>query len=301
MKKIYFIAFFLVFFSTSSVFAQATGLAGFDLFELRPSGDGSGTPYLAGAKLLGPQEIYAGLSAGYHRRNLSNTLNGAKNWLSDYAFEGDLVGSVGIFEFLSIGFDLPGVAYQQNHHFSTGLAEKNDALGDLAANMKWRLWEEGKIAPGIAFIPSVIFPTGEEFKMTGNKTFKYQGILAAEKNFGPLYAVANVGYRIEKQKAVLATILNDRLLFGAGIGVPLPVWEKSLELFVEGHGETIVTNFSKSTTPLEALGGARKTFKNGLSVELAGSGGVQRVLGTSQFRVLAGVGYRLPLLSKKKG
>ncbi|MDO8494615.1 MAG: transporter [Deltaproteobacteria bacterium] len=289
-----------VFGFASAAFAQETGVFGFDAFTIKPSMDGSGTPFVTGSQILPVNKPYAGLVSGYHYQSVSNTLNGNRNWIVNHTVMMDLVASVGLFECLSVGFDLPFNIYEHVHHFSTGVSDVVSGVGDMTLYAKWRILKEGTLLPGLAVLPAVILPTGDETEFTGNASTRYEATAVADKDFELFYLTANATYRWMHRRTVLSQNLDDQLLFSVGADVPLTFWQDKLSAFAEGHGSTIVTNFSTNTTALEALAGLRKELNSGLRLFAAGSYGLRKSLGTAKYRGFVGLDYTFDKLINKK-
>jgi hypothetical protein len=279
-------------------FAYSTGISGFDALNLKLPSDGSGTISTAGSRGLKQWQPHFGLTTSFSYHLISARRNNQKIWLVNYAFAGDFVAALGIFDFLSIGTEIPFTVLENIKHNNTAISYNETSLGDIRFDVKGRILEDKSWYPGIAVIPSVFVPTGNENKFTGNTGLRYQGLLVVDKDFGPIYVSFNGGYRFVEGKTVVNTRIDDQMLYGIGVRIPLPVWER-FEFIADGNGSSVVRNFSKATTSVEAIGGLRKTFKNGLRVDLAGGAGIIKSLGTPAFRVMVGLGYTMPKRKKK--
>lgn len=299
MKKIIGVTILAVLFFSAASFGGDTGISGFDAFNLKLPTDGSGTISITGSRGLKQWQPYFGLTPSFNQHLISAQRNNQKIWLVNYAFAGDFVAALGIFDFLSVGAEVPFTYSENIKNNNTATSYNEASLGDVRFDIKGRLLEDKDCCPGIAIIPSVFVPTGNVNKFTGNTGPRYQGLLVIDKDFGPIYVSINGGYRFVEKKTVITTIIDDQLLYGIGVRIPLPVWNKSLELIAEGNGSSVVRNFSKETTSLEAIGGLRKIFNNGLRVDLAGSAGIIKSMGTPTYRVLVGLGYTMPRKERK--
>ena len=297
MKKIYAaIVALSIFLMSGTSFAHSTGISGFDALNLKLPSDGSGTISIAGSRSLKQWQPHFGLIPSFSYHLISARRNNQKIWLVNYAFVSDFVAALGLFDFLSIGAEIPFTVLENIKQNNTATSYNETSIGDIRFDVKGRILEDKSWYPGIAVIPSVFIPTGNVNKFTGNTGLRYQSLLVIDKDFGPIYVSLNGGYRFVEGKTVISTRIDDQMLYGIGVKVPLPVGER-IEFIAEGNGSSVVRNFSKATTSVETIGGLRKTFKNGLRVDLAGGAGIIKSLGTPAYRVMVGLGYTMP---KKK-
>lgn len=287
-------------FFSSTAFAQSTGVSGFDALNLKMPTDGSGIVSLFGSKALAQGVPHFGLNLSYNYHLISMTQNNIPRWLVEYVYAGDFVAAIGLFDFMSLGAEVPFAFYESVTNNATGINYKEASLGDVRFDLKFRILEDKSWHPGIAIIPSVFVPSGNVDDFTGNTGMRYQGLLVVDKDFGPVYLVLNAGFRFVQKKTVITRVIDDELLYGLGVAIPLPVWNNGLSVLIEGRGSSVVRDLSKHTSSLEAIGGLRKTFQNGLRVDLGGSGGIIKAMGTPAFRVLLGMGYTMPTKDRVK-
>ena len=299
MKKFYTTVIVLsVFLMSGTSFAYSTGISGFDALNLKLPSDGSGTISIAGSRSLKQWQPHFGLTTSFSYHLISARRNNQNIWLVNYALAGNFVAALGIFDFLSIGTEVPFTVLENIKQSNTATSYNEASIGDIRFDIKGRILEDKSWYPGIAVISSVFFPSGDVNNFTGNTGLRYQGLLVVDKDFGPIYVSLNGGYRFVEGKTVINTRIDDQMLYGIGVRIPLPVWER-FDFIAEGNGSSVVHNFSEVTTSVEAIGGLRKTFKNGLRVDLAGSAGIIKSLGTPSYRVMVGLGYTI-LKRKKK-
>ncbi len=279
-------------------YAGNTGISGFDAMTLKLPSDGSGTFSITGSRGLKQGQPHFGINANYAYHLINLSINNRNQWIVNYLVGGNIDAAVGLFDFLSLGVDVP-YAFLENLKNITTLTSYNEvSFGDIRLDVKGQILEDKSWHPGIAIIPSIFFPTGNTRRFTGNMGYRYQGLLVIDKTIGPVYISLNGGYRFVKRKTIITRTIDDQMLYGLGLAVQLPIWSKSLSIIAEANGSSVVRNFSKGTTSIEAIGGLRKTFKNGLRLDVAGGGGIVKSLGTPAYRIMAGLGYTRPMEKK---
>jgi len=302
VKKIIYCTIFLLltlsFILPNPSYAGNTGISGFDAMTLKLPSDGSGTFSISGSRSLKQGQPHFGLNANYAYHLIKLSINNRNQWIVNYLLGGNIDAAVGLFDFLSLGVDIPYAFLENLKNINTLTSYKEVSFGDIRLDVKGQILEDKSWHPGIAIIPSVFFPTGNTRRFTGNMGYRYQGLLVLDKTIGPVYISINGGYRFLKKKTIITRIINDQILYGLGLAVHLPVWNKSLAIIAEANGASVVRNFSKNTTSIEAIGGLRKTFKNGLRIDVAGGGGIVKSLGTPAYRIMAGLAYTRPMEEK---
>jgi OOP family OmpA-OmpF porin len=154
---------------------------------------------------------------------------------------------------------------------------------------------------GLAVLAEVRIPTGDGQSFTGDRGWTIAPRVAAEKGFGPLRVLANVGYRFRNHGQFLNLFVGHEFAAGAGVIYKLGDLAslKDVEALGELHLATQTTapfTFTQSDslkTPIELLVGARARLSGRWGVELSVGRGVslESGYGRPDFRVIAGVNY----------
>lgn len=274
--------------------AQSTNLAGYNIQLFQPATDGEGVMSVAGTETLGHLVPHIGLYTNLSRGLMTagNPVNTQTIDIIDTFLTGDFLFSIGLSDYLNVGIDVPIFFYEQGRDFNTTNTFSTAGIGDIRLDLKGRLLQDKPKQPGIAFLSSIYFPSGEQSKFTGSENVSYQGRLIVDKQFKYFYLSTNVGYKFVPQQTVAGIDYDDEITFGFGTSIPLPVWNKSLELIGEVYGSTVIKDTIETTTPVEALGGIRKYFKNNLALTLAGGAGLTSGGGAPQYRIISGLTYK---------
>jgi len=279
--------------------AATTGLSGFDLGLFRPPADRSGVLNVHGAGTLDQWQFSLGtLSDTSH--NLLNAVNpsGQKvQVVSDY-FVNDTQFAVGLTKFLEVGIDLPIVYFEQGQNFETLDTFETASFGDIAFDIKLGALKGGKFLPGLALISVTTVPSGSTEKFTGYSSVTEEVRLAVDKKIGPVYLVANGGYRTLKRTQVVGLNIDDMAVYGAGFAWTLPFGHGKMDFLGEVDGSTVLTHSDERTSPLEWLVGLRQRVLESMSFELAGGSRINGGFG-GDWRFLAGIHFTSAPLEKR--
>ena len=89
--------------------------------------------------------------------------------------------------------------------------------GDIRLALKFRLLEEKGKRPGLAFLFTNTFPTGNERKFLGTSHMVPGFELIAGKQLKYFDFAVNIGARFPQQKDVLGLTFNDQIVYGAAV------------------------------------------------------------------------------------
>ena len=243
---------------------------------------------------------------------------------------GDLLFTIGLFEYLSIGVDLPLTLLQlggdvpdflqETVGVANGLA--GIGVGDLRLVPKVRLLREDVHFVSLALIPTITLPTaggirfnegGPEFKYGGDYlgegpgAFAFIPEVALSTNIGGLRPAVNLAYRLRQPSSFLGTLqIHPELVYRLGLGYELAEYIDGVDgllLFGELFGATADRNpfglFDPDAdpdevriqNPIEFLIGARWKAGLGLTVEGGLGSGLRAGYGSPDLRLFAGVRY----------
>jgi outer membrane protein OmpA-like peptidoglycan-associated protein len=210
--------------------------------------------------------------------------------------------AVGLWErlVLSAGFDVNLLMKGDTHTDPVGgqTTETADGtgLGDGRLGARVRLLGENEDIAGLALQLGLTLPLGDvkggqRYSSDGSVTFVPE--LVFEVRPGPVRITANLGTRVRKD-ADLGTgdVIEDELLYG--LGATISVADDKLDLIVEGTGTTSLANFGdREGSPIELLGGGKYWVADGTALGLAASTGLQRGVGSPDFRIIAMFGWAM--------
>ncbi|MCZ7582431.1 MAG: hypothetical protein M5R36_03345 [Deltaproteobacteria bacterium] len=216
--------------------------------------------------------------------------------------------SFGLWSWLSIGGHVPlhYMRYRElsgvdittaDQQFTTTAAvddyqESDVVLGDIMAKAKLRALRQDKHWIGVALIPYVIFPTGDDELFVGEGRTTGGGTLALEHDFGIFDICLNGGYLYRQDpNELLGVEIGDAATFGAGIA---KTWDSGFGIGLEYWGRVYDVDDADrlKTSPRELTGTLRYQFgKRGPRLVGGGGPGVNGGIGAPNYRLLGGVDY----------
>ena len=168
-------------------------------------------------------------------------------------------------------------------------------LGDARLGARYRIAGGGKNdRAGLGVQAAVILPLAElsdsSQNFRGESSVAGDLALLGEIDLKVLRLGASVGTRLRKETTFIGSKLGNELMLGAGVRVPL--MRDMLEGLLEAQVNTMFADtFSRSGTPAEALIGLRASFAQNWRLSLGAGPGLQRGIGSPDYRVLAGFSY----------
>ncbi len=211
----------------------------------------------------------------------------------DTAFTSDLVGSLGLWSRVELGFDLPvHLVYRGDAFDAGGTALQADAgVGDLRFVPKVALVRAGNLQQHylLSLAVPISFPTGNDLAFRGDGGVTVQPELLFAAHFGRVALLLDAGYRYRSQHPP-AIAWGDEITLGGGVTVGLT---DRLDLRVEVTAEKEVREaVTGADFPVEGLAGLSYAVSD--SVELFGGGslGVTDGIGDPDFRIIGGLRYR---------
>jgi large repetitive protein len=168
-------------------------------------------------------------------------------------------------------------------------------LGDARLGARYRLAGGGvRDRAGLGFQAAVIVPLaelsdkGQNFR--GESSVAGDFAMLGEVNLGVLRLGAAVGVRLRREVEFIGTKLGNELTLGGGIGIPL--FGQKIEALAEAQVNTMLANaFGRSSTPAELLLGLRASPWQNWRFSVGAGPGLQRGVGSPDFRLLAGLAY----------
>lgn len=275
------------------VFSASTGLNGFGFHIFQPVTDEQGLITVAGSRVLSHKKISMGITESFERNLIKSVVpaTATQVQLIQTKFSQDLRVGVGLWNRIDIALGIPVALYQSGSNFTSLAHYQTAAMGDLRMDLKARLVKDSGRAIGIAVLLRATFPTGNRQAFMGDDGATWEGRLIVDKNTKWVGGYLNGGYRVAPTVRVLSTEVGDRITFGGGVRVSLPIQNRSWAALAETVGETNRRNRSSLTTPVEVRGMLQKTWKSGVALQMGGGYGATDAFGMPKYRLFAGLRY----------
>ncbi len=200
--------------------------------------------------------------------------------------------ALGLWNWLNLGVGFSASPYQQFLTPATLVQDNGFRVGDIGVNFKARLLDSRKYPVGLAAMPFVTFPTGQEKYFAGNGKITGGGlvILDVDRLWDRLSLSLNAGARL-RDRSLTGAVLHHQFLYGVGANLKIV---NRLQFVTEAGGWTTFENFFTpgSATNLEINGGLRWLPGKSLSFTAGGGTGILDGLGAPDWRVFIGASYR---------
>jgi outer membrane protein OmpA-like peptidoglycan-associated protein len=213
---------------------------------------------------------------------------------------GQLSIAVGLFDRLVLFTGLPVSFWMEGDAPTDPNAFEADGMGigDPWFGARFRIVGENEDVFGLAVQGAVFFPVAglarEDQAYLGERSVTGHPELLIEVRPGGVRITGNVGARFREAARFGSLEIDDELTFGLGVVVPLLEGDTRFDLHAEGYGSTMFTDFAgRQSSPLEAIGGFKVHFANGIGFGLAGGAGFLRGYGTPDVRGVASLGFAL--------
>ncbi len=235
------------------------------------------------------------LDYAYHPYEVGNPSYDRQTGITDHLLSGNVLGSFGLFDWLSVGGRLPIYFYNNiNAPILLRPDETNFNLGDLELNFKLRLIDAKTHKYGLSFLPYIVLPTATDpsSDFVGNGTAAGGGKFIFDFQPSEKFSLAlNVGYEARgKFVDVSGQTINDHLTMG--LGVAYNVMRNKLKIIGETQMETVVSDFfHRRTTPAEARVGVRYAINRSMDINAGGGLGYTNGISSPDFRVFTGFTY----------
>jgi outer membrane protein OmpA-like peptidoglycan-associated protein len=215
-----------------------------------------------------------------------------------------LVGSIGLYDWVELGLELPLVLYQMRPEDIPGVLTPGARLtplsgtniGDVRVVAKVRLLRQRDAGVSVALIPALSAPTGGAHDYFGEKGVVFSPELALSREQGRFRFGFNLGTALRQRTVSLNQVVESELTghFGAGYrfedaehpGLPL-----ELDLSLSTAVSATAPFASSNQTHLELRAMAAYDVTPGLQLLLGGGAGLMHGWGTPDFRAFAGVRF----------
>ncbi|MBC7692906.1 MAG: OmpA family protein [Methylotenera sp.] len=192
----------------------------------------------------------------------------------------DLTAGVDLAGLLSLNATVPVSlvrSYQNGQNF---------ALGDARLFSKIYLVRNSR-GFNLSFIPEVRLPTGDKALFLSDDSAGYGGMVALDRDFGFLSAVANLGYRRSSGAQFRDMDYRNRLPMSLGVSVPLT---QRWAINGEASGQRVLPMDSHQN-PGEFYAGAKYRINQDAVVTGGGSVGSTNQVASADYRILFGLKF----------
>ena len=174
-------------------------------------------------------------------------------------------------------------APEETENYFKSVQKTIDEINILQASDHW---------VGLAFIPRVFIPTGEDASYLGDDGGAYGGWFAVDKVWARFRLMLNLGAMFRPTANVFNNI-NVRHQMDFGLGAVYEILPEFLFAKGEFSGSTQFANFFSDslTTPVQFYGGIEVLLKQGFALSLGGSAGLTDSYGTPDWRAVFGATF----------
>ncbi len=215
----------------------------------------------------------------------------------------DLVGSYSLRDWLELGFDVPVSDLEGSSIPGT---KDSTGIDDIRVLAKIQALQNRVRGFGLALVPFVDLPTGEDRRLTATGKVGGGGLVVGDFVRERFRASLNGGYRLNQEADHPFGYFNDgtdEILFGVGAGV-LAVHDQpmlfgyvdNVEVLAEVFGGTPAYEPFKEMdeTPVEGLGALRLYGPSGLYLTAGIGKSITRSLNGAAVRVVTSLAYSPP-------
>ncbi len=185
----------------------------------------------------------------------------------------DITGTVGLLDWLALSLGVPSTVYQ-----GSGIAHTPSSyagMGDPRLLAKFILLRPGVGGQGlgVALIPELGLPFGDRRTLLTERNFTFTPRATLGYQLGTVLVVVNAGYRFREGAPLGELLVDDELLLGAGVEVPVPGAPLALTFELVSATATVRPYRDLRDSSLEAFLSARArlgsvSFQPGLAVGL---------------------------------
>jgi outer membrane protein OmpA-like peptidoglycan-associated protein len=285
--------------------AQAQGrLNQVPVLVFEPSTNPHGILTVDTSRTVGMLKVYAGLYFSYVNDPLRAVRNGDTIYkVVHHQVVGDLVLTLGLWEFIELGVHLPAVFYHDDDGDAAlvglqDLDRKVVSLGDVRIAPKVRFWRNTRHGFGLAVIPQFTVHSGFEDENAGEQHMTFEPKIVLDYKFQQGTVIAlNAGYRARKMLEVGNLRVDDEFFYGFGMEINL--YRHQLSLLAEIYGAVAFKDAHNDQDdeidieeiPVEAGGALRYRAPFGLILTVGGSAGLTDGWAMPDFRVFVGLGF----------
>lgn len=172
-------------------------------------------------------------------------------------YTADFTGTIGVFDWLALSFDLPATLYQGTGTPSFGIHTAGFGDPKLLAKFVLMRPQPRYRGFGLALLPEIGLPLGDRRSLLGDRGYTFVPRASVGWCGGSALFVANVGYRFRQGAALGDLFIGNEILLAVGADVPL--WRLPLAATLELTAATAATRpfMDIKQTSVEALASLR--------------------------------------------
>ena len=204
----------------------------------------------------------------------------------------NLLGAVRIFDWLSVGIDVPVVPFQSGEAFGSFDDPASFSLGDVRLNPRLRLLSNEDGSFNLAATAQISAPTGKIMdSYTGRSGFAFNPGLLASVDYGRFGVALDMTVQLAGEDEYANLKMSHAINGRAGVWV-VAVPEK-FDVLVEATGATQLLDLfgSIEESPLEVVAAGKWHVKPTLDVVFGAGTGLTSGAGSPDLRLIAGLMY----------
>lgn len=211
--------------------------------------------------------------------------------LVDWLWQTELLATVGLFEWMELGFALPLVVANTTTNAENLAA--SPAYDTVVRAGDTRLYVKVPILRGrfaLAGRLVVGLPSGDDARFVGNDYWTTYPNFVASYRVGPVMLAAELGYRLVRPSQLGALEIDDELQMSLGANYAFhrrfsAIVDAQLRVGVAGN------SVDEDEIPAEVFGGGRWRAPHGFSVDVGAGTGISDGYGAPRWRVFALLRY----------
>ncbi|OGQ22985.1 MAG: hypothetical protein A3I05_07130 [Deltaproteobacteria bacterium RIFCSPLOWO2_02_FULL_44_10] len=298
--SVFFISFCSLFFISFTLQAATS----FDSLSFKPATDQGHYLTVEQSQTLGPWGSAIGVTGDYSSKSLvlKNAAGATTQDVIRKQLALNLGMALGFSEWFNLGVNVSGVPYQQFVTPVTQAQTRNEDFGDVLLNLKVRLANNESSPVGLALVPFITFPSGNDQHFLGNGKVTGGGkvVLDTTRIMDRVSFAVNAGGQMRKSVVLSpgAQTIDDQFLYGGAMNVAIA---KPVELITELHGWTLFDNFFKSNNRNLEVDGALRFLpgeKQRVQITAGGGAGLLKMAGVPNWRVFTTLTVRAPYEEK---
>lgn len=235
----------------------------------------------------------AGMMLNFSSNPLVYDMAGGEDGVVTSQLTADLMGSISLWKYLSLGLDIPLFLY--NGSDPTGAVGPTDvsafSMGDIALYPKFIFLDSKEYGFGVGLSLPLTFPTAQGGNFTGDAGVTLTPTLILDMYVDGWKLALNTGYRLRKDQQLSILKVEDEFHLGGGLLAPL--WQENLYAIGEINSYTNASSFysDANTNRVEGDLGMRYVTDGGLTFGLGGGGAFTQGYGSVGYRVFGEVAY----------
>lgn len=223
----------------------------------------------------------------------SSSGNGIRDIVSQmYTF--DFGAGFSFTDRFAVAINVPFHITNNIQSFSNFTKETVVSFGDLNLAAMYTILDpnDSSAGFGLAVVPFLSIPTGDNGNFVGDQTFTGGVLAAADVELGEHYFAANMGVRFREQENFLNLEIGQEFLYRMGYQHYIyKPWD--LDGFAEAGGSFVLGNIESNSSPFEVMLGVSKTIseETPLTIKLANGLGVGSGYSAPTYRAALQISY----------